>query len=415
MINITTFKTKVEGKLHGTTLAKVADFYGKLHEAAGNVLLRLDPPTTKRRARIENAIYDRVYNYVAPSDIKGEDAILDIRPLGERSSSDDIGGTYGREFDIKKRENTVAIEHINGAKTLRLSKVLTPRTTLHRCDSLTLEGTVTGGGDVQNLETDELDFISGNASIKFGLSGSTGTGTITIALDNEIDLEDLEDLGALFEWLKFPDIDRLTSVKLEWGSSSTVYWHKTVTAAHDRSFADVGDDAWMLLRHDWSSATEVGSPDSDDAAAIDYLKITITYTAAGGALAGVRLDNITAALGEAWEAVYYSGSLFRSSAGTWKEIPTDDSDIIQLDVDGINILLYEFMTILTQEIKGKNMAADLAAFERKLEGDGKKPGLYELYEQKYPSEAVPRSTTYGEFDALDGYGDGGVGAEEDWT
>ena len=144
MITVSQFKTKIAGKMHGTTLGKITDVYGKLQEGAGNVLLRLDPPSTKRRARIDNAIYDKVYNYAAPSDIKGADSVLDIRPVSLRSTDDEIYGTFERTFDIKKPENTFVVETVNGVKTLRLSKALLPaRMILHSGDTLTLEGAVT--------------------------------------------------------------------------------------------------------------------------------------------------------------------------------------------------------------------------------------------------------------------------------
>lgn len=399
-MDITTLKSRIEPKLHGTSLAKVAGINAVIGEAAGKVLSRIDPYNTKRRAVIENAIYDRVYNYTAPTDIKGVGKIVDLRPIADRATTDSISGRYTREFDIKKEHDTVTIETLSNVKTLRLSKDLTPRTIMHRCDSLTLEGTVTGGGDVENLDTNNLDHISGNAAIQFGLDGATGEGTLTFALDTPIDISDLEDLGALFHWLKFPDVSRLTSVKLEWGSSASVYWHETATAAHDRAFVS---NAWMLLRHEWADAIEVGSPAEADAEAIDHLKLTFTYST-GDSLANIRLDNITAALGEVWELIYYSNALFTDSAGTtYKTIPTADSDIILLDDEWVNILLYEVVLTLAQEIKGKDMASDYKFFYNELYRTNEdNPGLYMSYEEQNPSEVLVHQEVYHEFDDLSG-------------
>lgn len=400
MISVSTFKTKITPKLHGTSLAKISDVFNKMHEAAGNMYLRAKAPSLVRSARIENAIYDRIYNYAVNADLD-PDSVIDIRPVGERATNDDLIGTFSKEFDIKKKQNTFHIEYVNGQRTLRLSKNLTPRTTLHRMDSLTLEGPVTLGGDASNGTIDTLDYISGNGSMAFDLSGVTGTATILMALPNGIDLSDMRNLGALFEWLKISDVSRLTSVKLEWGSSDSVYWHKTVTAAHDRTFANAGNNAWMLLRHDWSSASTQGSPVEADSEAIDHLKITITYST--GTALTAKLDNITAALGEAWEVLYYSSYFFTDAAGTtYKEIPTADTDIIRLDGDGINIFMYEFMLTLQQEIKGKNMAADFTYFRNQLEGTPKRQGLYELFADKYPDQSLVRSTEYYHFGSLDG-------------
>ena len=406
MITVQTFQAKVAPKLHGTTIAKLSgSFYDKLHEAAGNLLSNVKPYSVIRSARIENAIYDRVYNYACQDDLEA-DSVIDIRPIGERATSDSLEGSFAKQFDIKKKYNTFNVEYVNGQKTLRLSKNLTPRTVLARLDSLTLEGTLTLGGDASNASIDTLDYISGIGALKFDLSGSTGSATIQLDLNNAIDLSDLLSVGALFEWLKFPDVSRLTSVKLEWGSSSSAYWYSTETAAHDRSFANVGDNGWMLIRHDWSDASSSGSPDEDDAEIIDYLKITITYTA-GASISNVKMDNITAALGEAWEVVYYSNRLFTDTTGeTWKEIPTALTDIIRLESGtDLNVFTYEFMALLGQELKGKDAAADMRSFKEMLGNPEQENSLYGQLTRKYPNQAVVRSIDYYEFGELNGEGD----------
>lgn len=187
MITVANFFTRLTPKLHGTTLNRVSNKYELLEEAAANMLAEVDPPTVVRKARIANAIYDKVYNYTAPSDLADEGAILDLRPIGERYGSE---ATFVREFDRKKWWK----------------------------DLLTV------------------------------------------------------DVGALFNWLKFPDASRLNSVTMKWGSSSGIYWSKQVTAAQDRDFET---DAWMLLKYDWSTASETGSPTTDDAEAIDYRPLTL--------------------------------------------------------------------------------------------------------------------------------------------
>ena len=396
MISITTFKDKVAGKIHGKGIGKINAFYEKMREASGKMQLRVKSPTMIRRVRIENALYDKIYNYTAPSDVD-QDSLIDIRPLGERSTSDDIEGTFSKEFDIKKKENTAIVEYINGTKTLRVSKVLTPRTILHRMDSTTLEGTITLGGDASGATINTLDHVSGSGSLEFDLDGLTGQATITIALNSGIDLSDMRNIGALFEWLNFPDVSRLTSVDLEFGSSESTYWNETATAAHDRTFEEVGDAGWMLLRHEWVDATENGSPVEADSEAIDHLKITLNYTA-GTALTGVKLDNITAAKGQAWEVVYYSNMMFSDSTGaTWKEVPTADTDLIRQDLDGLNIFTYEFMLTLQQELKGKNAIVDYKFFTDELDGTANKKGLYDGFEEKYPDQSLIRQTTYYNF------------------
>lgn len=396
-MSVTTFKSKVEPKLHGTTLAKLAGgFYDKMHEAGGNFLGHVKPYTVIRRARITNAIYDKVYNYACEDDVEA-DGIIDIRPIGPRSPNDALEGTFSQAFDIKKKTDSFAIEYINGVKTLRLSKQLTPRVVLFEGDSLTIGATVTSSGDVTDLDLDYLDHVSGSAAIKFNLSGVTGQGILEFALSSAIDIETLEDLGAIFNYFKFPLASALTSLRIRVGSSSSAYKEITVTAAHDRAFES---DAWQLIRYLLANASTTGTPDFG---AIAYIQLAVNYTM-GTARNDVKVDCFTAALGEAWEVVYYSNRLYTDAAGTtWKETPTLDTDLIRLDgATDINGYLYQFMLTLEQELKGKNAASDRQFFKDEL-GNGDSDGkIYDTLQRKYPNQAVVRDVDYYEFGDLSG-------------
>ncbi len=387
-LTYTQIQAKVTPKLRGTTLDRVPSFDEKCREAAGNVLLHASPLETIRRARIENAIYSHIFNYTGPTDLKGNNNIIDIRPIGVRSSSDDVAGRFGREFDIRKGRDTFTVEMINGVKTLRLSKRIAGHTVLHEMDSIT---NLTASGDVQNLDTNTLDYVAGNGSVQFGLSGATGSGTIEIALASQIDLSDMEDIGSLFHWLNFPDATRLTSVSLRWGNDSSNYWSKTITSPHDRSAFE--SNAFTLLRADWQTASETGSPVST---AVDYLAIVFTYSS-GVALSNVRLDNITAAKGQAYEVLYYSDRLFKTAAGTFIEIPTTGSDTLNLAIDGENLFIYELMLILIQELGQKSVAQNAKWFQEKLYGTPNSDGMYDVYNANYPAQAVEQQTTYHNF------------------
>lgn len=397
MITVAQFKTRITPKLHGTSLAKISAIYEKMQEASGVFQSMVRPHSLIRRARIENAIYDKVYNYAVQDDME-VDGVVDIRPIGPRNSTDSLQGSFSQQFDIKKKADTFAIEYINGVKTLRLSKNLTPRTLLADLNSLTIGATITGAGDVQNLDLDYLDYLSGNASVVFGLSGATGSADIEIALANTIDISTLEGLGALFHWLKFPDATRLNSVRIRISSTAggaSNYAQATATAAHDRSFES---DAWMLIRYLLSSATSSGTPNF---AAITHIQIHLDYDT-GVALTNCKLDNVTASLGEAWEVVYYSNRLFTDTTGvTWKEIPTAETDILRLDGSiAQTAYIYQFMLTLQQELKGKNMATDYAFFTREL-GNGENDGkLYSRLKLQNPDMAVVRQVDYYEFDDI---------------
>lgn len=408
MINVSTFKGKVAPKLHGTNLSKVAGVYDKMSEASGIFLSNVRPYSTIRKFRIQNAIYDKITNYVCEDDVF-IDGIIDIRPVGRRSKADFIDGTFNQEFDIKKAENTYVIEEINGVKTLRLSKCLTPQITLADLNSLSDGQTVTGSGDVTDLDVDYTDYISGQASIRFGLTGITGQGIITLNLANAVDLSRYINNGSILEWFQFSDVTKLTNVKLRAGSDASNYYESIVTQSNSGAFED---DTWMILNENLQTAIATGSTDLSD---LSWMQIEINYTV--GSTPTAKLDSITAAIGQQWEVVYYSNRMFTDVTGrTWKDTPTVDTDIIRLDdTADITAYVYSFMLTLQQELKGKNMAADFSYFTKQLEGqvsrDGTvvSEGLFRQIQNKYPNQSVIRTTTYynfGDYDDDYGYDDG---------
>jgi hypothetical protein len=413
-ITISTFKAKLTSKLHGASLAKIGNsaLYEKMREAAVNMLARIDPPDTIELYRIQNAIYDRIYNYTCPTDIKSFHHIADLRPISPRSQNDEISDTSTRSFDIRKEKNTMAIEDINGVKTLKISKkinsspiLLTEMDSFSTIPSVA-QPTFTFSGDITSPVIDTLDYVSGFGALSFGLSGATGQGVITIALPYGIDLSKLLNIGQLFAWLEFPNATRFTNVNLKWGTDLSNYYNNTATVPQGR--AGVDTNAWDLMPFPWVTATPVGAPDP---ANIKYLVITLNYVS-GAALAFCKLDSIVAQLGQAYEMKYYSQNLYADAiTGVLKEAPSADGDTIQIDPMGINILLYETLRLISQELKGINAASDLAWANYMLEGDGRvmrgilvmnRQGLYRDYIQQTPSGALPLQETYHEFDEIGG-------------
>lgn len=375
------------------------------------MLLRIDPFDTIQQQRIDNAIYDHVYNYTAPTDMKGTDRIVDIRPIGPRNKRDSISETFGREFDIKKGKGSCTVEVVNGQKTLRISKHTGPYSLLQDFDAV--YPYITGSGDIatSSFVTDYLDYVSGQAAMDFTLSGATGIGSIIIQTPTSFDLTKLLNEGALFEWIKIPNANtRLTSIDLEWGSDQSNYWHYTATKPQGRIAWD--NNAWDLVLHDWTQATQVGSP---VITALTYFKITFNYTP-GATIVNCKIDSLTASLGKAYEILYYSQNIFQdATTGLNKEIPTADSDVIQLDQAAFNIFFYEVLKLVYWDIQGHNMETDMQKITYELEGDGRvlrgnlvanRAGLYRDYIETNPSQSIPIQTSYYEFPDSELLGDG---------
>lgn len=394
-LQISDIKTKVTGKLRGGSLANVSDFYGKCQEAAGNVLSRAYPLETIRSSSIEGALYSHVYNYVINQDIRANKGIVDIRPIANRSRHDDVVGRYGAEFDINKDRDTFTIEVVNGIKTLRLKKDVGSHMTIVPLDNVLPVGAVLStSGDLGNLETNSYDYVDGVGSVQFSLSGATGTGTLIINLTSEVNIESVEDIGALFNWFNFPDVSRLTSVALRWGTDGSNYWQKTVTTPHDRTTFVSG--AWSLLRYDWNTAPQTGTP---DAARIKRLELVFTYTT-GSAIENIRVNKISAAVGRPYELVYYSNFFFKGTNGTYKSKPTADSDYINIEgTEGTNLFLYELMLVIIQELGDKSVDRSSKWFMQQLNGYGEVEGLYKNYNRNNPCQSLPVQMTYYRFGA----------------
>jgi len=389
-LTITQIQDKIAPKMQGSSLSKLqGTFYDKCREAAGNVIARTNPLETIRLVRIEQAIYSHVYNYAVSPDVKGDNSVIDIRPVSERSRQDDINARGNREFDIRRTNDTFAVEVINGIKTLRLSKQVGQHQVLATLDAITGVETVTGSGDVVNITSNVLEKISGQASVQFGLSGATGVGAVSIGLPRSIDLSRVENVGSLFNWLQFPNAERLTNMVFKWGTDANNYFYTTITSPHDRATFESG--AFTLQRADWVSALKAGTPVASN---INFLEVQLNYVA-GAALANVRLDNITAATGEAYELMYYSDRFFKSPTGDYLQQPTSGDDTINIGGDGENIFLYELMLIIIQELGEKSLAYSAKWLNNQLYPQ--ETGLYARYNKSFPTKVLPITQTYHNF------------------
>lgn len=378
---ISDLKTDAENHLHGTTLNKVPGVLNLIYEAGRNVINQIDPRETKRIQQITNALYDKIYDYTVPADLKGT-KVVDIRPQAGQEVSDEFQQWYLSEFQqYKERSSGIfAIKDNSGTKTIKIAKVLTQGVTLNSLDSLTANGTWAASNNAINLAVDTVYKLAGSASLKFGVSASGTDATITNSTFTEVDLSVYEDVGSLFTWVYLSDPDEVTNVKLTWGSDASNTWDQTVTTTQDGLTFQTG---WNLLRFAWDGANETGSPDSS---AVDYLQVNLTYN--GTAITTVRVDNIVARLPEIFEIEYYSKYLFQNSSGTWIEEPTDDSDIINLDTESYNLLLYEFLTLVSQVTQGEDARFDFDFFEMR------RKEAWDTYRADNKSEVKHKTTTY---------------------
>lgn len=381
---ISDFKTRIQQKIHGRALDKVQDVYGLIYEASNNLKLAIDPKEMQRIEPLTNAVYDDVYSYACPSDLKG-DGIVDVRPQVNRSIRDNFHQTYAPRFDRIKAFESLAVENDGTLKTLRLNSSKPPAgPTVNALNSVTENGTWAADGTyATDITTDQINYVAGSGSVRFNLASDAGsqTGYIQNSTMTAVDLSDIADVGALFAWVYLPTASNFTSVSLRWGSSTSDYYSVTATTTHvNSSFVN----GWNLLRFDWPTTVASGTPVDT---AIDYLRVSFVYN--GTAMNGVRVDNIVARNGVIFDVVYNSDYMFRNSSGTWIIKPTADTDLLNLETEAENMLLYEVAFLIAQEVGGEDASFDVSYFK------AKRDEVWGQYMRKYKSQRKrPRSPYY---------------------
>ena len=383
MRTIANFKSDLIRKLHGTSLSKVQSVNDTIAEAGRNVLTRLDPQETIRITNIENALFDDVTSYTTPSDLK-QDKIVDIRPQVGREYGDQYTKRMIADFGRSAGNHDFNVLYKNGTKFLQLKEdVKGTKTVISEVNSTS---GWSAGDAASNLTLDSLNYITGSKSINFDIGTTPATGYVENSTLPAVDLSETTVANSGFVWVFLPDATKVTSITGRIGSSSSNYLSQTVTTTHDTQAFFSG---WNLLRFELGEATETGTVDYSS---ITYFRLTIAHNGTGDT--DYRLDSITVGVGEIYEMVYYSDAIFKGTDGSYKSVPTLDTDTIQLETDAYNIMLYECAYILSQEIQGENGAFDESFFDKTLNGDSRKPGLYRRYHMMYPSQNKKARSQY---------------------
>ncbi len=376
-------KNDTVGEMHGTTSNQVQNFDGVINRAARQLLLDLDPQETKRTVEFVAPIFNTVYDYPIASDVKGN-KVIDIFPQVQRLPLDIWGQQYQQAFDVAKQNiysaaNMFTINFNTSLKTMRINApYLNTPTIISQIDNITDNGTWATGGTGSNLTVNNSNFAQGAGSLQF--DAATGAAYIENSTITAVDLSDVENQSSLFVWVYVPTASNLTSVNLRWGSSSSDYYDITVTQTQQAtSFVN----GWNLCQFQWSSASTTGSP---DVSAINYGRVTLNLTANATA---VKVNGLNSILGTILNYSYYSKFLFRNaSTGAYQETVLDDSDLINLDTESYNLLTYQVLYLVAQQMQGQD-----APFDGSFAKQAYDAGLIR-YKSMYKSELQKPQSTY---------------------
>lgn len=336
-----------------------------LNRAARRVVSDVDLRSCKRKSLLDSKLFDDIYTYASPSDLK---AIIDIPPQVNRSSGFKVVLTTEQDFDIGKRtrNNIVAIGTDELVKTILFSgDVDDDKLVAATLDSTTSEGTWSVFGNASGLAADADNYIKGAGSLKFNLtSGGTTAGIQNTTIPN-LDISKYTAEGHIFAWVYIVATANITNFILDIGNDLTTnYYSDTVTAQYDSSAFVVG---WNLLKFDFIGVTENGTVND---AAVDSIRIYMTKTS-GKTGDGYRFDHIELHTGEYHNLLYYSRFPWQSSAGAFLEDSTADTDSLNCETDEFQLFVERGKIELFRELRRKDLVEDARKEYERLKEDYK--------------------------------------------
>ena len=328
-----------------------------INSAARAVYSDLDLRSGKRKSSLSPFLFDDVYDYSVPTDLKGI-SLIDIKPQVNREVNYKFTLTTPEEFDRKKstEDNLCAFTDDSFTRKLKISAEIDDDTLIvSTLDSTSANGgTWAGYGDGTNLTADSDYYVKGSASINWDINADGGT-TAGIYNDdiNTFDITDYVSNGAVFVWAYLSDKTDVTNFIIRIGSSASAYYTKTVTATNEgTSFVN----GWNLLRFDFSTATQVGTVDLD---ACNYCAVYMTKDAGKTSETDYRFDHIMIKRGEYHSIIYYSNLPWQSSSAVWKIESDDTTDYLNVSSDELEIVLAK-ITELGEQYLGDDRREDRA-------------------------------------------------------
>jgi len=399
-VSLAQLKSDIAGKLRGTSIRQINDFYGTASSAANRMLGRIDTQETTRIQTLASPFFDNVNDYSLVTDFK---RAIDIRPQANRINQPGhsiYSETTPRQFLTRLDQNSFSVKWNNMTRSLRAQRLLGGN--VLTMDAFDAVDSWTANTDASDIYAEVLNFVEGSGSVGFNLSGVTGAAYLENIAGPVTDMSSFkyQDSSFLYFYIPVGYSSLFTSFNLSRGSDASNYKRATATTKADGT---AFSDGWNFIRFDWNSATTTGTPDDTQNT---YRRFGIAYTA-GAAITGCLIDNWTDSLGELYELEYYSENLFRTSAGAWINTPTLDTDLINVGPLSYEILKAEMMVELTMQLRTGNLRTEELDSWRQLL-DGRNPnrylinpsneGLYREYGHKFPSSAIATITRTYDFD-----------------
>lgn len=378
------------GMMHGTTLNQVENPLGAHTRAARRLLGDVDPQETKIVSEF-GKLYDGVFDYPLAVDVKGN-KVVDLFPQANRKPWQNFSQTYNKDFDLWKEFTLVpdfTPRYAGAVRTIRIAaNGLQTGILVNNANGYNTDGTWTAGNNVSAVTTNnQYMWNGGTGSVSFTLDQTGVPGTVGIIKNTTgtaVNLSSHYNNADEFFSIYFPDASAITSVTYRFGSSTSDYYEKTGITLD--WMGDTFSDGWNLIGIPWSDFSIVGTPDNTS---ITYVEVRITYS--GTLQTQVLINQFWSRLGVIFNQEYYSKYLYRdATTGIFQEKATDESNIVNLDTDGINGYLYAVLGVFAQQVQG----ADALYFDAN-EAEQNYVDWLAGYKAKYKSEITkPRASYY---------------------
>jgi hypothetical protein len=346
--------------------------------------LDVDPKETQRIVQMPQ-IFQNFYDYFLPPDVKG-DRLVDLRLQAGRMPWMVFTQTYAETFDAQKLTsflNKIYTQWNTGVKTIRIeAPFLTAPVTL--TDTGTIDGWSVDGSGATDLSLNTINNPAGGGAIQCNLSSGFSSGVIENSTLFPVDLSNLVNIGVGFLWVYMPTGSAISSVTLNWGSSSSDYYSYTATqSAQQTAFIN----GWNLLSFPWVNAGVTGTPDPTQ---FNFVQVVPTWN--GQLQTGFEICNLQFAQGYYFDLQYYSKYLFRNpTTNAFQETVNDSLDnnmVINLDTESYNLLFNKVAFYVSQSLQGADAQYDADYWQTEYMGALKR------YRAQNPSESIEKAEPY---------------------
>lgn len=362
----------------------LADFDGTVNDAVRAVAVdTLDLRSLRRRSLIAPGLFDDIYSYPLPVDIKGN-RIVSIH-------SQDLTNTYRRyslipfeDFGEQRKVGTIAInDHDQLRKLLISAPIVGNNMRVSSLDALNSGGGTWGlFGTTTEVVADSTFYVYGAGSIRFNIGPAIGTeaGIVNSTLDVFDFSDHLEQTSSAFVYVYITNKDNISGFTLRIGQDATHYHAVTATQTH---FGTAFVTGWNLVRFDMSTKTTVGTVDPTDGR---YVALIMNKTTGKVSETGYRFDNLVLGTGSPQFIYYYSQYAWIDSVtGARVSSASRDGDILVADEDEYNLFVYKGIELAGVEVdEFPTSQYAMQMFNT----------LSMTYGRQYPSESMLMTTDY---------------------